>query len=106
MPDILKLARANDIRLVFFRVKRRPNPKNIAPDPKLDLYTAQLTAYLAQNGAAFFDEAKDPALTLDYYSADDHIAPARRADYTEQFWAKRGALIEQIVQQNGEGNTL
>ena len=95
LPEILSLARSKNVRLVFFRVKRRPSEKDTVPDPSLQQYISELEAYLARNGVKLVDESKDASMTVDYYTTDDHISKSKTPEYTERFWKIAGSLIAQ-----------
>lgn len=98
LPPMLRLAQAKGIRLVFFRVKKRPtdtgapaNESGNAPD-----YQAALRAYLEKAGAILIDESGDPDVTLDFYGSGDHVKPAMEKTYTEMFWRKVGPLLPPV----------
>jgi hypothetical protein len=95
LPQILRLARETGIRPIFFRVKSKP-PNDPAREPEdlgLSTYIHELGAYLQENGALLVDESRDPAITADYYGADDHVVDAMTGRYTQQFWQKMRPLL-------------
>ena len=79
---------------------------NSKPDAELAKYVGELREYLTQNGATLMDESNDPSVTVDYYTTDDHVSQPKMKPYTEQFWAKEGALIEQLAQKPAAGENL
>jgi hypothetical protein len=94
LPPMLEMARKNHIRLVFFRVKRRPRSdesKDSTPD--LAKYMGELRTYLESHAAVLVDEAGDSDVTLAYYSGDDHVRYDMMGPYTEQFWKKVRPLM-------------
>ena len=95
LPPMLEIARTKNIRLVFFRVKRRPgeNGELSNESPTAPPYLAALRAYLEKAGAVLIDETRDPEVTLDFYGAGDHVKTAMEKRYTEMFWRKVGPLL-------------
>ena len=95
LPHMLQIAQAKNIRLVFFRVKRRPaeNGALASESPTAPAYLAALRAYLEKAGATLIDETHDPEVTLDFYGSGDHVKTAMAKPYTEMFWRKVGPLL-------------
>lgn len=95
LPPMLKLAHSQGLRLVFFRVKKRPSDTGALADESgtAPAYQAALRAYLEKAGAILIDESRDPDLTLDFYGSGDHVKPAMEKTYTEMFWRKVGPLL-------------
>jgi hypothetical protein len=86
LPSMIRLARDAGVGLVFVRVQRRPSAAGPpAQRPELQAYTQKLRAYIAQNGAQFYDFTGDPELTLDRYLDGDHIRPDWKPQSTELF---------------------
>jgi hypothetical protein len=96
LPHLLEIARSKGIQLVFYEVKRRPNPDGTPGEesPTRDEYDQALHAYLEKAGARFFDETREADITVDFYGSGDHVAPAMMPRYTELFWQKVGKLVE------------
>jgi hypothetical protein len=94
LPTMVKLARANGLRLCFVRVKRRPGPDGVRVDQSEALrhYMAALRHWLTQQGQSLIDDSDDPRLTLDMYADGDHVRAAARDRYTEIFNEKVRAL--------------
>jgi hypothetical protein len=82
LPHLVALARENAIPICFVRVKRRP-PRSESPAMKR--YVADLSAWLAANGAEFHDEAGDPFLTAAMYADGDHLSEEAKGPYTDRF---------------------
>jgi hypothetical protein len=95
LPALLDLARQKKIRLVFFRVKRKPQDdgRPVAEAGYLQAYMAALEDYLRAAGVTFIDETTDPEIGRDFYGGDDHLRADRRAEYTRHFWQKHGPAI-------------
>lgn len=95
LPRMLEIAREKKIQLLFFEVKRRPNPDGSPGEESAtgDEYDAALHAYLEKAGARYFDETRETDITLDFYGSGDHVATAMMPRYTELFWQKIGKLV-------------
>lgn len=95
LPPMLRLARDKGIRLVFFRVKKRPAATGALADESgtAPAYQAALRAYLEKAGAILIDESRDADVTLDFYGSGDHVKLAMEKTYTEMFWRKVGPLL-------------
>lgn len=98
LPHLLALARARQMHLVFFRVKRKPGA---AGEPATEsattpAYMQELRAYVEKAGAQLMDETRDADVTRDFYGADDHLAPAMMKSYTELFWRKVGPQLPPV----------
>ena len=95
LPALLDLARQEKIRLVFFRVKRKPQDDGTphVESGYLQAYMAALEDHLRTAGVTFIDETTDPEIGRDFYGGDDHLREDRMADYTRLFWEKHGAAI-------------
>ncbi len=95
LPALLDLARQKKIRLVFFRVKRKPKDDGTPRWESADLqtYMAALKDHLRAAGATYIDESADPQIGRDFYGGDDHLREDRRAEYTRLFWKKHGSAI-------------
>ena len=95
LPHLLAIARARQIHLVFYRVKRKPRSDGQLANesPVMPGYIRKLRTYVEKAGAQFIDETRNPDVTLDFYGADDHVAPAMMPPYTELFWRKVGPQL-------------
>ena len=97
LPRIIAVAREKNVRLVFFRVKRKPAAVADQPPNEsrtLPAYVRELRAYVEAAGAQFVDETRDAEPARNFFGADDHVAPAMMKPYTELFWRKVGPLLE------------
>ena len=96
LPSTLAVTRERGIRLLFFRVKRKPlaDGSPAKESPTLPAYVSELRAYLESAGAILVDESRDAGVTPDFYGADDHVAPRMQRRYTEHFWPRIRPVIE------------
>lgn len=79
-------ARQRGIRLVFYRVKRRPDAWNrVTQDADLTAYTKAFREWAESQGHALVDETDDPRLLLSMYHDGDHLARAAMDEYTRMF---------------------
>jgi hypothetical protein len=91
LPHLVALAKANQIKLHFHRVKRRPASNHTRPDgPVIAAYMRDLRTYLEANGCLLTDESVDPLLTLDMYVDGDHVSSKEEIQrrYHELFWGR------------------
>lgn len=79
-------AKERGIRLVFYRVKRRPNTRNVVEqDSELRAYTAAFRTWAESQGHLLIDETDDPRLLLSMYHDGDHLGKAAMEEYTRMF---------------------
>ena len=95
LPAILEVAQRSHIRLLFYRVKRRPRDSDtpVVDKPDLQKYAQELREYLSARGALLVDETTDPEVSFAYYAGDDHVQESMMAPYTKLFWSKVGPLL-------------
>jgi hypothetical protein len=95
MPAMMEVAHKNGIKLIFFRVKRRPDEHGVVDDepPEMRGYTQHLKRWIEERGGVFFDESYDPAIQLSDYLDGDHIRPDRMGWYQEYFWKRMSGLF-------------
>jgi hypothetical protein len=95
LPGFFQLAREHGIRLVFYRVKRRPELNGMREEtPELSRYIDGLRGWLEGQGGRLVDESGDPALTLDLYLDGDHLRESARPGWTKRFWDRLEPVIE------------
>jgi hypothetical protein len=95
LPEFIRLAKANSVRLAFVRVQRRPRPDGPPTQtPALVRYVADLQQYLESEGTLFIDDTGNPEFTLDWYKDGDHMLGSRRRDYTDRFAKTAATLFE------------
>jgi hypothetical protein len=82
LPHILELSRKHQLPVCFVRVKR------VQPDDEewLDSYINDLRTWLTQNGALYYDESGDDAITREMYGNGDHIAEQYKPFVTRRFF--------------------
>ena len=94
MQDFVALADAAGAKLVFYRVKRRPNADNVTPqDEALATYTREFKAWAKQQGHEHVDENDDPAITLAMFRDGDHLLPSAYDAYTDLFRERMRSLL-------------
>jgi hypothetical protein len=95
LPTMIEIARQKNIGMIFFRVKRKPLSADVPAkeSPTSPAYMEALRASLEKAGAKLVDETLDADVTLKFYGADDHVAPAMKKEYTELFWRKTAPLV-------------
>ncbi len=107
LPEILALAKQNNIKLIFVRVKRRRDVIPNSQPPELVAYINDLTEYFKKENIVFIDYTSDKRITEDFYSDGDHMDRHDRpmyftqmvADTLPRFYA--GGKIN-VAQQTGE----
>lgn len=83
------LAKEKGMRLIFYRVKRRPNEKNVVvQDKELVEYTAAFRVWAESQGHLLIDETEDPRLVLPMYHDGDHLGKHAMAEYTHLFFER------------------
>ncbi len=83
LPELLAVAEARGMRLIFVRAKRRRDLAPGAEPAELRAYVRALEAWLAGHGIALLDFSRDPRLVEAHYADGDHLGPAGRAVFTE-----------------------
>ena len=88
LPSMVKMAADANVRLVIFRVMRRPEADGMpeGSGEALDAYLHDLRAYADANGVLFIDENDSMPFSIDDYADGDHISDDSRAEYTRWFW--------------------
>lgn len=82
LPHMIELARANNIELVFVRMKSKNNL--LGPDPeKLQQYFQRLGDYLATENISFWDYSNEPTIQEIHFEDNDHLNPLGEALFTE-----------------------
>lgn len=90
LPEIVEVAQAHGIRLVFARAKRRRDLAAGAEPPELVAYLRDLEAWLGERGIPLLDFSRDPRLGETHFADGDHLGPAGRVVFTELL----GAALE------------
>jgi len=99
LPMMLTIAERQHIRLLFFRVKRRPpdNAPFVEDGPGAQRYQHDLRTYLAKRGAILFDETREGDVSPGFYGEGDHVAQTMMRRYTDLFWQKIHALLSSTI---------
>lgn len=95
LTSMLKIANEHGLKLLFFRVKRRPeiDGKTVDEPKVMQAYAARLKSHIESKGGVFFDETYDPGIQLSDYLDGDHIHPDRIDWYRRYFWQRTAALF-------------
>jgi len=94
LPGIIKLAKKENIRLIFYRVKRRPHTETVRNQPSYTVeYMKHLRKYLDEQGIELVDETDDPRLTLKMYADGDHVAEEYMKTYTDMWWERMKPVL-------------
>ncbi len=95
LPAMMAVAQQQGIKLLFFRVKRRPDEQGMpkGEPPEMRGYAQHLKSWIETHGGLFFDESYDPAIQLSDYLDGDHIRPERMAWYQEYFWKRMAGVF-------------
>lgn len=90
LPGMLRLAEACGTRLLFFRVKKRPDAETHLPEEPEAMrdYADFLQGWLNERGGIFFDETYDTSIRLTDYLEGSHIRPERMEWYCDYFWKR------------------
>jgi hypothetical protein len=95
LPHIVRLGKEAGLKLVFVRIRSRPNRDNsISTSLLLDRYIADLSQYAEKNGIAFHDFTQDPNLIFSMYNDGAHIAPNYMKFWTDNFVARLGEHLK------------
>lgn len=83
LPEIIRLAKENGIRLVFVHARTQQFPSEAAEPAALRKYKRDLAAYLLENGIPLLDFSHDPRLTAEYFEDIVHMNDAGKAIFTQ-----------------------
>lgn len=73
LPHMINIAKEDNIKLVFVRVKRRRDLKQDSEPGKLKSYIADLKSYLEKNNLTLLDFTHDGRLKLEHFADGDHL---------------------------------
>ena len=95
LPYMLAIARDAGMKMVFYKVKRRPKADGTMGEESRTMadYDRALRAYLEKAGAGLYDESHEQDVTPDFYASGDHVAESMVPRYTELFWRNVGPLV-------------
>ncbi len=83
LPEIVRIARENGIRLIFVRSKTLLFPTKASEPLGLDAYLADLERYLRDNDVAYADLNAGESISDEYFLDLVHMRPDGRIVYTE-----------------------
>jgi hypothetical protein len=95
LPYMLAIARDAGIKMVFYKIKRRPKADGTTAEESrtIEDYDRALRTYLENAGAGLYDESNEQDVTQDFYASGDHVAESMVPRYTEIFWRNVGPLV-------------
>ena len=91
LGKFLAIARQHQIKLVFYRVKRRPDhPDGVTRVQSGDMrkYMQAFAHWAEANGCGFIDETDDPSITESQFQDGDHLAEAHYLANAKRFLAR------------------
>jgi hypothetical protein len=83
LPDIVELAKENNIQLILVRTKHLDDLTEASESAPLKGYIQALKDYAQQNGVIVLDFAHDERLTKDLYVDSHHLSQVGSAVFTE-----------------------
>jgi len=72
LPEIISLAKQNNIKLIFVRVKKRRDVIPNRQSPELIAYIKDLSEYFSKQNIVFIDYTNDRRIKEENYSDGDH----------------------------------
>jgi hypothetical protein len=93
LPDMISLAKENDIDLVFVRIKVETTSGE--DSAKLDAYFEGLRSYLESQDISLLDYGEDPRLTHEYFQDVIHLNEEGKTLFTQMVAEGLNELINQ-----------
>ena len=95
LPAMMEVAREHGLKLLFFRVKRRPDAQGNVTDepPELRTYATHLQHWIEERGGLFYDESYDPSIPREAYRDGDHIGEEHMDWYRKYFWQRMSSVF-------------
>ena len=94
LSHFASVAGEHGIKLVFYRVRRRPDETNhVEQTDLLRQYTADFKAWAESLGHAHVDETDDERITLEMFRDGDHLYRESYDAYTEMFYQRVKHLL-------------
>lgn len=95
LPAMMQVAKDHGLKLLFFRIKRRPDDQGHVTDepPELPAYAQHLQRWIEERGGLFFDETYDPSIPRTIYQDGDHVAEDHMDWYRTSFWQRTSRLF-------------
>lgn len=89
LPHMIEIAKKNNIKLMFVRVKRRRDAEHKVEPAGLINYTKKLKNYLKDKGLPLLDYTHDDRITLDYFADGDHLSKTKGKKLFTQLLAEK-----------------
>jgi len=86
LPNIIKLSKKHDLKLVFVRIKSRNTASRNAVDKFEEQYVNSLRKYVESHQHDFHNFEKDKEITIDMYADGSHLALKDKKWYTDRFF--------------------
>jgi lysophospholipase L1-like esterase len=83
LPDIVELAKENNIQLILVRTKHLDDPTEASESAALKAYIKALKAFAKDNDVFVLDFAHDEHLTSDLFIDSHHLSQAGRVVFTK-----------------------
>ncbi len=95
LPAMMQVAEKHGLKLLFFRVKRRPDASGNVTDepPELRPYAQHLQHWIEERGGLFHDESYDPTIPREAYRDGDHIGEEHMDWYRKYFWQRMSSVF-------------
>ncbi|MDB6074652.1 MAG: hypothetical protein JWO89_2292 [Verrucomicrobiaceae bacterium] len=95
LPAMMQTAKEHGLKLLFFRIKRRPDNKGVVSDesPALREYARHLQKWIEEHGGLFFDETYDTSIPASIYQDGDHVGEKHMDWYRASFWKRTAGLF-------------
>lgn len=80
LPDMIRIAKENNIKLVFVRIKVKSEFENL---PEHEVYLSSLRQYLKERNAYLLDYGSDPRITDDLLRDPLHLTEEGKTVFTQ-----------------------
>ncbi|MGB1242188.1 MAG: hypothetical protein ACPG49_06685 [Chitinophagales bacterium] len=99
LPEIIRLAKKNNIELIFVRVKlKKYTEEGEGESPEMSQYMKELKQYLKTQETPLLDFSKNKKLTAKHFSDHIHLNKEGQKIFTKAFAAKIAPLINSLRQ--------
>ena len=85
LPEMIRIAKENNIQLVFVRIKIESADSKATSSPAFKEYISSLANYLANEKIPLLDFSADPRLTHDLFKDSIHLSEQGRVIFTQLF---------------------
>jgi hypothetical protein len=98
LPEIIRLAKENNIGIIFVRMKRRRDLKENSQSPNLLKYADDLRQYLEVNNAEMIDFTHEKRILEKHFDVGDHLSVAEgKALFTQLLAERMGPVMKKMV---------